>query len=186
MKDKHPILYEILDFAKMILFSFIFVLLLTNFIIRPVQVVGPSMHPTLKNDEMGFTNIISLKLSGIQRYDVVVAYLDSKDEQIVKRVIGMPNDTICCLDGIVYVNGEAINEYYLDAEYVLEQSQSEVDGKFTKDFDEFVLGDDEYFLLGDNRLHSTDSRAFGAFQKEKIISKSVYIWYPFNEMRVVK
>ena len=52
MKEKHPILYEILDFAKMILFSFIFVLLLTNFIIRPVQVMGPSMHPTLKNEEM--------------------------------------------------------------------------------------------------------------------------------------
>jgi signal peptidase I len=186
MKEKHPILYEILDFAKMILFSFIFVLLLTNFIIRPVQVMGPSMHPTLKNEEMGFTNIISLKLSGIQRYDVVVAYLETKDEQIVKRVIGMPNDTVSCVDGVVYVNGEAIDEYYLDDEFVLEQSQLEYDGKFTKDFSEFVLGNDEYFLLGDNRLHSSDSRVFGVFQKEDIVSKHVYVWYPFSEMRVVK
>ena len=51
---------------------------------------------------------------------------------------------------------------------------------------EFVLGDDEYFLLGDNRLHSSDSRMFGVFQKEDILSKHVYIWYPFSEMRVVK
>ena len=79
-----------------------------------------------------------------------------------------------------------IDEYYLDDDYVFEQSQLQFDGKFTKDFSEFVLGDDEYFLLGDNRLHSSDSRVFGVFQKEDIVSKHVYVWYPFSEMRVVK
>ena len=186
MKEKHPILYEILDYVKMIVLSFIFVFILTNFFVRPVQVMGPSMYPTLKNEEMGFTNIISLKVFGIERYDVVVAYLESKDEQIVKRVIGMPYDTISCVDGIIYINGEAIDEYYLDDEYVKEQAASEYNGQFTKDFAEIVLGEDEYFLLGDNRLHSSDSRVFGVFHKDDIVSKSVYVWYPFSEMRVVK
>ena len=185
-EKKKGILDELFEYIKMIIFSFIFVFLLTNFIIRPVQVIGPSMYPTLKDQEMGFTNIIALRLNGIQRYDVVVAYLESKDEQIVKRVIGLPYDTISCENGILYINGEAVDETYLDADYVFEQSQLEYDKQFTKDFDEITLGEDEYFLMGDNRLHSSDSRVFGVFKKEDILSKSVYIWYPFSEMRVVK
>ena len=98
----------------------------------------------------------------------------------------MPNDIISCKDGIIYINGEAIDEYYLDEAYVFEQAQLEKDKKFTKDFSEVTLGDDEYFLLGDNRLHSTDSRMFGAFKKKDIVSKSVYVWYPFNEISGVK
>ena len=183
---KHPILNEIFDFIKMIIISFIFVHILTTFIVRPVQVVGPSMHPTLKDAQLGITNIISLKMNGIQRYDVVVAKLDMNEELIVKRVVGMPYDTICCIDGVIYINGETIDEYYLDETYVFSQAQLEKDKKFTKDFDEVTLGEDEYFLLGDNRLHSTDSRVFGAFKEEDIVSKSVYVWYPFNEMSVVK
>ena len=181
---KRPIIKELIEYAKIIFISYILVKILTTFIIHPVQVVGPSMYPTLKDGQLGVTNIAAMYFTDIERYDVVVAKL--QDELIVKRVIGMPNDTIRCTSGIIYINNIAIDEYYLDDEYVLHQSQLEMDKQFTKDFDEFTLGDDEYFLLGDNRLHSSDSRVFGTFKKEDILSKSVYVWYPFNEMKVVK
>ena len=146
------------------------------------------MEPTYHNGNIVLVDKFFYKRSEPSYNDIVVAkyHVNSNEDQIIKRVIGMPNDTICCVDGVVYVNGEAIDEYYLDDEFVLEQSQLEYDGKFTKDFSEFVLGHDEYFLLGDNRLHSSDSRVFGVFQKEDIVSKHVYVWYPFSEMRVVK
>ena len=183
---KHPILKEVLDYAKMIVISFVCVYILTTFFVRPVEVVGDSMYPTLKDGQMGITSIISLKVGGIDRYDVVVANLAMKDELIVKRVIGLPNDTIRCINGIIYINDEAIDEYYLNETYVLEQTQLEFDKLFTKNFNEITLGEDEYFLLGDNRLHSSDSRVFGVFKEEDIISKNIYVWYPFNEMSVVK
>ena len=186
METKHPIVKEIIETIKMIAISFVCVWVLTTFFIRPVQVVGDSMYPTLHDGELGFTSIISLSIKGIERNDVVVANLSSRDEQIVKRVIGMPGDSIWCEDGKLYVNGVVVNEYYLDADYVIEASNEEIDGLFTKDFDVVSLGDDEYFLLGDNRLHSSDSRVFGVFKEEDILSKHVYVWYPFKEMRVVK
>ena len=186
MSKKHPIVKEIIETIKMIVISFICVWILTTLFVRPVQVVGDSMYPTLHDGEMGFTSIISLSVKGIERNDIVVANLSSRDEQIVKRVIGMPNDTIWCTDGYLFVNGKVVDEFYLDASYVNEASDMEIDGLFTKDFNKVVLGDDEYFLLGDNRLHSSDSRVFGVFKESDILSKHVYVWYPFKEMRVVK
>lgn len=177
---------ELWGYVKILVFSLVFVWLLTTFIARPVQVSGSSMYPTLQDGEIGFTSILSLRIDGISHNDVVVAYLAEKDELIVKRVIGLPYDRVRCEDGVLYVNDEPADQSYLDQDYVVSQLQFEEDRKFTKDFEEIELGADEYFLMGDNRLHSSDSRVFGVFHRDDIKSKNVYVLYPFDRMRTVE
>ena len=97
----------------------------------------------------------------------------------------MPFDTIACEDGVIYINNEAIDEYYLDQNYVNSEMAFMGANQFTDDFGPITLKEKEYFLMGDNRLHSSDSRVYGVFYEDEIISKDVYVWFPFNQMRIV-
>ncbi len=183
-KKKVNWLKETLDITKNFIFALLIVLLLTHFVIRPVQVKGPSMYPTLQNNELGFTNVIKRTTQKITRFEVVIALLDS-NEQIVKRVIGLPGETLEFKDDVLYINGEAVEQTFLDDEYVATQKSMTQDKLFTEDFGPITLGDDEYFLMGDNRLHSTDSRYFGPFTSDKIIACSVYVWWPLDHWKAV-
>lgn len=175
--------YELFDLARTFVICFILVWLISHFLVRPVRVDGESMKPTLMDEELGLMNIISLKTGGIDRYDVVVVNNKQANEDWVKRVIGLPGDRLYAKDDVVYVNGKAIEEPYLDTDYANAiRARGEI---FTKDFEEVILDEDEYFLMGDNRLLSHDSRAVGPFKGEDIIGKDVYVFYPFNEMKIV-
>lgn len=175
--------YELLDLGKTFIVCFIAVFLITTFVVKPVQVDGDSMYPTLIDKEIGVVNIFSAKFSGIHRFDVVVVQNDTTKDPWVKRVIGMPNDTIEAKNDVVYINGEAIDEPYLNTSYV--QSIRNQGKKFTNDFGPITLKENEYFLMGDNRIVSYDSRKVGAFHREDIIGKDAYIVYPFSQMKVI-
>lgn len=175
--------HEVFDLAKTFIICLIAVFLLTKFVIRPVQVDGKSMYPTLEDRDIGLMNVFSAKFLEIKRYDVVVVYNEEKSENWVKRIIGMPGDTISASEDKVYINGEAIEEPYLDMDYV--NSIRNDGGYFTQDFDERQLGEDEYFLMGDNRPVSYDSRYVGPFTKDEIRGKDVYVVYPFNHLKIV-
>ena len=175
---------ELIDWIKSFVFCFVFVWLLVTFITQTVQVSGPSMYPTLQDGQLAFTSKISYRLHGVSRYDVVVAYLEAKDEKIVKRVIGLPNETIFCKDGVIYVNDEPLDQDFLDETYVAEETAKY--GVFTEAFGPVTLQEDEYFLLGDNRRHSSDSRYFGVFTEDELESVHLWVWFPFSEMKVVK
>jgi len=169
-----------IEFAKSVFTSLIFVLILTNFVVKPIKVNGDSMYPTLKDQSLGFSNILTYELFGVNRYDIVIVYVESMDEYLVKRVIGLPNETIEVKDDLVYINGELINQDFLSQDYV---DQFPI---FTNGFESVTLGDDEVFLMGDNRPYSSDSRVFGAFKLEDIIAKDAYIFYPLNEINWFK
>lgn len=174
---------EIWDMAKLLVFWSVIFFILVKFVVNPIQVIGESMYPTLKDHARGFSNIISTYISEPSRYDIVVVQAkDGSKDHWVKRVIGMPNDTIYCKNNVVYVNDEPIEEAYLDAEYRAEIEKQY--GYFTRDFEAITLEEDEYFLMGDNRVHSTDSRVVGPFTKEEITSMGVMIYYPFNEFGI--
>ena len=175
--------YELLDLVKTFIICFIAVFLISHYIISPVQVDGSSMKPTLQDNDLGLMNIMNRKMSGVKRYDVVIVYNEQYDEDWVKRVIGLPGDSIYAKDDVVYVNGKAIEEPYLDTDYA--NAFRESGNHFTQDFDIVELGEDEYFLMGDNRIDSTDSRVVGAFKGKDIIGKDVYVFYPFNHMKIV-
>lgn len=143
----------------------ILVLLFKQFCFAPVRVNGASMDNTLKDKDILLLNIIDYKLNdNIKRYDIVV--IDNEDEFLIKRIIGLPGDIVRCIDGELYINDKKIEEDYSI-------------GK-TSDF-EVKVRKGEYFVLGDNREVSLDSRYFGSFKKEQIKGKTTHILFPFNK-----
>lgn len=186
-EDDKSLSEEILDFVKVFLGTALVILIFVNFIASPVTVSGRSMVPTLKDKEFGFTSIISLTVSDPERFDVVVvnAYDEEtqQSEHWVKRVIGMPGDTIEGKNGEIYLNGKVLDESsYISDEY--RQKMIDKFGYFNSDFDKVKLGDDEYFLMGDNRPYSKDSRYkdVGPFTRSQFYGKGVFVLWPFSEI----
>ena len=144
----------------------IVVILIRSFIATPVRVSGESMFDTLDGGEI----MILTKLGEINRYSMVVANIDvdnQKGDTVIKRVYGLPNETIKCENGIIYINDKKIEDFYAYGT--------------TFDFEEVKLGDDEYFLLGDNRIVSLDSRYVGPVHKKDIEGTTSFIIFPFNK-----
>jgi len=99
---------------------------------------------------------------------------DGTNTYLCKRVIGLPGETVLIKDGYVYINGEI-----LDESLYTEMGTTYIPGKVSE---EWILGDNEYFLMGDNRKHSKDSRYFGVVKTENIMGEIVFILYPFSDM----
>lgn len=128
------------------------IVLLSTLFIFPFRVSGNSMSPTLKNGELG----LALKHSDINRFDIVI--VRHNDKYLIKRVVGMPEETIEYKNDILYVNGKIVAETHANGT--------------TNDF-KITLGKDEYWCLGDNRENSVDSRNYGSFHREYIIGRKV-------------
>lgn len=143
------------------------VILIRTFIITPVRVDGASMDKTLENGQI----LLLYKLGNIKRFDIVVLDEEIEDEIIIKRIIGMPNDTIEIKNGVLYINDEEIEEEYAYGQ--------------TSDYDKITLGEDEYFILGDNRPISKDSRYFGPVKEEEIIGKVIFRLWPINKFGTI-
>lgn len=174
------ILAELWDIIKIFVVTYAALSLCFHFLFRPVRVQGSSMYPTLHDQDLGIADIFFRNTKGIDRFDIVIIYLEDKNEYLVKRVIGLPNETIECKNGIITVNGEVLSEDFLNEEYVLQQT--EIYGQFTGDFGPVVLAEDEYWCLGDNRPLSSDSRRYGAFTEDQIGSRLAFIFFPFDNM----
>ena len=138
----------------------------------PCVVEGTSMYPLLHDNDYGYSFIISRNL-GINRFDIaVIKVSDGLNEKLlVKRVIGLPNEKVTYKNNKLYINDEYIEETFLN------------DDVNTNDF-EVVLKDNEYYCLGDNRSVSRDSRSYGPFMKENIVSTHLFILYPFNNFGI--
>ena len=193
--DERTLLEDILGFIKVFVVSAIVILLFVNFVAHPVRVDGRSMYPTLKDGEFGFTNVGGVLLNGVKRGDIVVVTMEEKGQKThwVKRVIGMPGDTISCVNDIVFINGKVLDEtQYIDPDY--RQSCVDQFGYFNKvpnadntdvqDFEEVKLGDDEYYVMGDNRPYSKDSRYVGPVKKSQLFAKKMLVLLPFSDIGV--
>ena len=170
---------EVIDFIKLLVFWFLIFLVITKVFVSPIQVVGSSMYPTLVDKERGFSSVIS-KHFEIERFDIVVVEAKGNSREYwVKRVIGLPNETIEYKDDILYINGKVVEQDFLDENWV--ENEKNIYGNFTEDFGPYTLKSDEYFLMGDNRTHSTDSRDVGAFTKDEIASVGIFVYFPFDQ-----
>ena len=193
--DERTLLEDILDFVKVFVISAIVILLFENFVAHPVRVDGKSMYPTLKDGEFGFTNVGGVLLNGVERGDIVVVTMEEEGQKThwVKRVIGLPGDTVSCVNDVVYINGKVLDETkYIDPDY--RQSLVDKFGYFNKvpnadntnvvDFEEVKLKDDEYYVMGDNRPYSKDSRYVGPVKKSQIFAKKMLVLLPISDIGV--
>ena len=143
----------------------IVVLLIKLYVFSLVRVNGPSMETTLLNNDIMILDKISYKFSEVKRFDIVV--IDLNDELIIKRVVGLPGEKIKYKDNKLYINDKLID-------YNFKHS-------YTDDFElDEVIPSDCYYVLGDNRLNSSDSRIFGVVHRNKIKGKAVYTLFPFS------
>lgn len=150
----------------------IFVLLIIGiriFICSPINVNGTSMSTTLKDGDIMLLNKIGLK-KGINRFDIVVVKTD--DNYLIKRVIGLPNETLSYKNEELYINGKVIKDKY--------------NLNFTGDIEPIEMGNDEYYVMGDNRNISKDSRMLGTIKKDKILGKTNFVIYPFKKFGKVE
>lgn len=158
-KDYKYYIKEYLSYVIVI----IVVLTIKKFVITPIKVNGDSMMKTLHDGDIMILNIIGYKKDGLKRFDIAVC--DEGHEYIIKRVIGLPGEKIQYKDNKLYVNGKLVKDNYgLDE---------------TDDFT-VEVPKDSYFVLGDNRKNSADSRFFGPFKKSKILGKTKLTIFPFS------
>ncbi len=148
------------------------VVLIRTFLVTPVRVHGSSMAPTLKNGDIMLLN----KLGKIDRYDIVVLKMDDENDNLIKRVIGLPGETVSIIHNEIYINGEVLKEeygYYEHSDYEMNTEK-------------ITLGDDEYFVLGDNREISLDSRILGTVKKSEIKGTTNFTIFPFKSFGKVE
>lgn len=181
------IVYTILDFARLILITVVAAMIILVFVARKEEVRGTSMYPTLQEGESVIINMAANYVGEIKRFDVVVAREYRSEDLWVKRVIGLPGETISYREDVLYVDGKAMEEPFLDKKYVEQVKKSANKLYFTQDYTSKKLGKNEYLLVGDNRNESLDSRndAVGPFRREQIIARGVFVYQPFSKARYV-
>ena len=159
------------------------VLALTFLVVRYVgqrtQVSGDSMYPTLHNGDNLIVDKLSYRFKDPERFDIIVFPYQYKDDTYyIKRIIGLPGETVQITDGTIYINGNVLDENY-GREKMVSSGLA---------LDEIQLGDDEYFVLGDNRNASSDSREpdVGNIHKDDIIGRAFIRIWPFSRFGILK
>lgn len=158
----------LVDILETVVIALIIVFLLFRFVIVSVEVMGSSMEPQLTTGDRGISFIVSR--NSIERFDICVIDSDKSSSLLVKRLIGLPNETVEYIDNRLYINGEYVEEDFLE-------------DTVTADF-RIELGDDEYYFLGDNCRVSRDSRYYGSFSHDEIRSAGLFIYYPLNHFGI--
>ena len=164
---------DIKEFTKDTLKYFVMVvavLFTVLYVVSIQQVVGPSMSPNYQNGDVTILSKLHYHLFPVKRFDVVT--IQQEEKYIIKRIIGLPGETVRYQDNQLYINGRPIEEPFLE-------------NVVTEDFDlsmieEKTIGEDEYFVLGDNRGDSMDSRTFGLITKKDIIGKVAFRIWPIR------
>ena len=160
----------LVNVLQILVTSFIIVFLCFKFLFISAQVHGTSMYPTLHDNDRGFSFIITKNIN-INRFDICIIDSNKSSGLLVKRIIGLPQEKVTYKNNKLYINDNYVAETFLE------------ENVYTEDF-EVILGNDEYFCLGDNRSVSKDSRYYGAFSKEEILSTHFFIYYPLDHFGI--
>ncbi len=168
---------EGLSIGRDVLLALVIALLIGLFVIQPVYVKGTSMLPHLREGERLFVNRFIYNFSRIERGDIVVFYYPKNpQESFIKRVIGLPGDEVTMSGGKLYINGRLVPEGYLSSDYTTIVSPPRT----------WVVEPHHYFVMGDNRDASNDSRNWGLVPEMYIYGKAVYRYWPVSEMGFIE
>lgn len=177
---RHGILREIFGWILYILIIIGLTYLIITYVGQRTRVSGHSMETTLSDGDNLIVDKISYRFRDPKRYDIIVfPYKYEEDTYYIKRIIGMPGETVQVAGGYVYINGELL--------------ESDTYGKEVMEYagiaeEPITLGPDEYFVLGDNRNHSSDSRdpSVGILHREDLLGRAWVRIYPFDQMGVIR
>jgi signal peptidase I len=170
---------ELWEWTKALMIALALAGLIRFVLFAPIVVDGDSMLPTLEHKNRMIVNKVIYKISDIDRFDIIV-FEATEDKDYIKRVIGLPGETIKYEKDKLYVNGELVEEPYM-AKYRASQPE-----QFNTYVEEITVPDGHVFVLGDNRNHSKDSRLIGPIKVEKIIGKANIVFWPFSDFRYIK
>ncbi len=181
--DSGDLWSELRSLLRDVLFAGVIAVLIVVFVVQPVRVEGQSMMPKLHDQDRIFVNKFIYPLrewigdkEPIKRGDIVVLlFPDDPSKSYIKRVVGLPGEEINVENGKLYVNGTLINEPYLDMEYL---SSDSMPGSVH-------IKDHHYFVMGDNRRNSSDSRYWGLVPEKYIYGKAIFRYYPFTPLERV-
>lgn len=172
--EKKKIIKDLIPYILVV----VIVLLIKAYIITPVKVTGVSMNNTLNTGDIMILDRLSYYFNDIKKGDIVV--VDLAEQKLIKRVVALPGDEIYADNNILYINGKKFNENYLDKDTVTDDfTLTNITGKKT-------VANNMYFVMGDNRQQSADSRVFGLVNKDKILGKANLTIFPFKRMGVKK
>lgn len=152
---------------------------IVTFVGQRTKVDGHSMEPTLSDGDNLIVDKLSYRFRDPERYDIIVfPYQHAENTYYIKRIIGLPGETVQVIDGYMYINGKKLDEHY-GAEVMEDPGIAA---------EPIKLGDDEYFVTGDNRNHSSDSRvaSVGVLTRDMLIGRAWVRIYPFNKIGVIK
>ena len=148
------------------------------FLGRPFTVSGASMYPTLHNGD----RMVLSKVGDIHRFDVVILKAPDENVEYIKRVIGMPGDTVEMRSGVLYINGKKVDQPFINTEALAKQTVFMDDFTLESLTGESKVPEGKYFVLGDNRGVSKDSRMIGFINRSAIEGKAVFTIWPFGRI----
>ncbi len=174
-----------LDIIETLVIGVSLFLVIYLFFMQPHQVSGHSMEPTLMDKEYVLTDKVSYRTGSPRRGDIVVLHAPEAANcptgtgcDFIKRVLGVPGETVEVKDNGIFINGTKLQESYIAGDV------QTLAGKYTEDRS-IVLSADQYFVVGDNRMHSSDSRAWGPVSLDNIVGRAFFLYWPLNKAGVI-
>ena len=169
-----------LDIIQVVVFAvaiFLFVYLL---VLQPHKIKGASMMPNFPDGEYLLTDKVTYRLNEPERGDVIVFEAPTNDgEEFIKRIVGLPGNKVSIKNGSVFIDGKKLTEPYLSDNIYTSA------GRFLGEGKEVLVPEDELFVLGDNRSHSSDSRAFGFVGKDKVTGRAWLVYWPPQKVGII-
>lgn len=181
-REAHPALYAFLDWVVVIAVALVVALVINFFIIVNSTVPTGSMENTIMSGSRMIGFRVAYWFSEPKRGDIIIfRYPDDPSQLFVKRVIGLPGETVEIIDGVTYINGEVLEEDYINEDYRYVPKEFE-------DYGPYTVPEESYFMMGDNRGNSKDSRKWNNtyVTKDAIIGKAWLCYWPFSEFGILK
>jgi signal peptidase I len=171
---------RIIEALQPVVMAFAIFMMVYLFLVQPHKVDGSSMYPNFHDQEFILTDKITYRRSDPKRGDVIIFHAPPPfDSDFIKRVIGLPGETVMVKDGSVYINGKQLNEGYIPGVKTGERS-------FLREGVEYTIPSGFYIVFGDNRNFSSDSREWGPVAKSAIVGKAWLRYWPVNEIGLIK
>jgi signal peptidase I len=179
-KIKNGVRQEVYNFFDALIICTAIIVLTFVFVGQPVEVIGDSMLPAFESGQRLLAEKVSIKLKDPNRGEVVIVrHPHEKELYVIKRIVGLPNETVLIKDGSVFINDEPLNEDYLNEGTVTKGRN------LIKDNAPRVIPEGKYVVLGDNRMDSMDSRNWGFVEEGDIIGKAAIVYYPLKDFQII-